>query len=68
MEDHPISLLPQFVQEPPHVPLCDADILDRLLPRNQSFLGLFQGHQPVSIPLGHDENSWFLHAPSLILS
>jgi hypothetical protein len=43
MDDRPISLLPQFVQEPPHVPLCDADFLGRPLPRNR----FFQGHQPV---------------------
>src|ERR1700722_7720773 len=37
-------------------------LLDQLLER------LLQYYQPVSVPLGHGENSSFFHLPSLILS
>jgi len=44
---------PQLAQEPPDLPLRDADLLGRLLLSDQFLLGLLQGHQPVSLGLGH---------------
>jgi hypothetical protein len=44
---------PQLAQQSPHLPFGNADLLGRLLLRNQFLLGLFQGHQPVSFGLRH---------------
>jgi len=38
---------PQLAQEPPHLPLRDADHLGGLLLRDQFLLGPLQGIQPV---------------------
>ena len=51
---------PQLPQESPPLPLCD--VLGRLLPRDQFLLGLLQGHQKVSLGLGHQQLS-FVHPP-----
>jgi hypothetical protein len=40
-------------KQPPLLPLCDADLLGGLLLGDQFVLGLLQGHQPVSLSLGH---------------
>ena len=40
----------------------------RLVKAIELLLCVFQHYQPVSVPLGHGENSWFFHPPSLILS
>jgi hypothetical protein len=51
MDYCPVRFSPRLAQQPPRLPLRDADLLGRLL--NQFLLGLFQGHQPVSFGLGH---------------
>src|ERR1019366_3343136 len=51
----------------PHLPLCDADLLGSLLLRDQFLLGLLQGHQPVSLGLGHQQLT-FVHPPGWTLS
>ena len=53
MDYRPVPFPPQLAQESPHLPLRDADLLGRLLLRDQFLLGLLQGHQPVSLGLGH---------------
>jgi hypothetical protein len=53
MDDRSVPLPSQLAQESPHLPLRDADLLGHLPLRNQSLLGFLQGHQPVSLGLGH---------------
>jgi hypothetical protein len=53
MDDRPVSFPSQFPQKSSHLPLSDADLLGRLLLRDQLLLGFFQGHQPVAVGLGH---------------
>src|ERR1019366_1102386 len=62
-----IPFPPQLAQESPHLPLRDADLLGGLLLSDQFLLGLFQGHQPVSFGLGHQQLS-FVHPPGWTLS
>jgi hypothetical protein len=58
---------PQLPQEPAHLPLGDADLLGSLLLRDQLLLGFLQGHQPVSLGLGHQQLS-FAHPSGWTLS
>jgi hypothetical protein len=53
MDDRLVSFPPQFAQESPHLSLRHADLRGCLLLGNQFLLGLLQGHQPVSLGLGH---------------
>jgi hypothetical protein len=43
----------QRSQQTPHVPFGDSQFLGCLPLGNQFLLGLFQGHQPVSLGLSH---------------
>jgi hypothetical protein len=49
----PVPFSPQLAQEPPHLPLCDADLLGCLLLRDRFLLGPLEGVQPVSLGLVH---------------
>ena len=53
MDYRTVSFPPQLAQESPHLSLRDADLLGGLLLGDQFPLGLLQGHQPVSLGLGH---------------
>src|SRR5918993_2771721 len=58
MHDRFVPVLLQRLQHSPHLALGDADLLGRLFLSNQSLLGLFQAHQPVSFGLGHQQLSF----------
>jgi hypothetical protein len=45
------------LQQPPNMPLALPDLLGGLFLRNQSFLGFFQGDQPVAVSLRHEKYS-----------
>ncbi len=49
-------------------PRRNAQFACRLTLPDQLFLCLLQNHQSVSVPLGHGENSLFVHLPSVISS
>jgi hypothetical protein len=49
-------------------PLGQLQLGRRLLPRNQFSLCLLEHYQPVSILLGHRQNSLLFQLPSVILS
>jgi hypothetical protein len=53
MNDRPVSFLPQFAQQPPHLPLGDADLPGGLLLRDQFLLSPLEGIQPVPFGLVH---------------
>jgi hypothetical protein len=53
MDYRPVSFPPQLAQEPPHLSLRDAELFGGLFLGDQFLLGLLQGHQPVSLGLGH---------------
>ena len=53
MDDRPVSFVPQFAQEPSHLPVRNADLLGRLSLGNQFLLSPLQGIQPISFGLLH---------------
>jgi hypothetical protein len=62
-----VSFAPQFLHKPAHLPLGNADLLGSLFLRDQFLLGFLQGHQPVSLALGHQQLS-FVHPSGWTLS
>jgi hypothetical protein len=68
MHDRTVAHLSQPDQQPPHLAFAQLQ-LDGCLPLcDQLLLCLFQHYQTVAFPMGHGENSWFFHPPSLTLS
>jgi hypothetical protein len=53
MDYRVVSSPPQFPQESPHLPLCDADLLGGLLLCDHFLLRPLHGIQPVSFGLVH---------------
>ena len=58
----------RHVQQAPHLAHRQIQFLGCLRLFDEFLECLFQHHQSVSVPLGHGQNSWFFHLPSLTLS
>src|ERR1700683_4658284 len=63
-----VALLLQLPQHPSYLPFADVHFRCRLSARDQPLGGFLQHYQTVSLPLGHSQNSWFFHSPSVTLS
>src|SRR5215471_9780073 len=67
MDYRPASFPLTPAQESPYLPFRDADFIGSLFLGDQFLPGLLQGHQPVSLSLGHKQMS-FVHPPGSTLS